>query len=127
MDSVLMENRWIAAAELSELTEADKKTKLMQSLNKYLDSSIHTVSDLSITDVILPKGGQCGMGAMYKALYSTVLTKTELSTMSYSDMKTSIFAAMEIPEEKWKDKLLLEKYQECRFNDSSTICSDLIN
>ena len=127
MDIALSENRWTTGTQLLEMSEADKKTKLMQSLNKHLNSSIHTVSDLSITDVILPNGGQCGMAAMYNALYSTVLTKTQLSTMSYSDMKNRLLAEMGQEEMKWKDKLLLRKYNECRFLNNFCVCYEFQN
>ena len=105
----------MAAEELQYLSETDKKTKLMESLHKHLNSSLHPIPDLSLTDVVLAKGGQCGMAAMYRALYSTVLTKTMLSTMSYSHMRTRLFAEMGKEENKWKDKVLLKEYYECKF------------
>ena len=111
VDSALLSNRWVTVEQLEQLSETDRKTKLMESLNKHLNSSLHTIPDLSLTDVVLAKGGQCGMAAMYRALYSTILTKTMLATMSYSHMRSRIFAEMGKDEKtfkKWKDKDLLD-------------------
>lgn len=108
----LLRNKWATATDLIGLSEVDKKTKLIKELHKRLNSSIHTIPDLSFSDITGPKMSLCGMAAMYRALYSTVLTKTVLSTIAYDPMRAKIFE--EIDEEEDKaiiDKVLLEKYQ----------------
>ena len=77
------------------MQEADKKNVLISKLNKNLNPEIHTLSDLSMRPVHGPEDGLCGVAAMYQALSSTVLTKSQLKNYDYGSMKKHIIEMIE--------------------------------
>ena len=66
--------------------EERKKTLLMERLNGKLNSSVHTQVDLSLREISSEQGGLCGLAAIYQALDSTLLTKSQLRAMGYEDL-----------------------------------------
>ena len=65
------------------MEDEEKKTLLVEKLGLSLNSSIHTVVDLSLREVSGEQGGLCGIAAIYQALASTVLTKSQLRVLGY--------------------------------------------
>ena len=66
--------------------EESKKTLLMERLNGKLNSSVHTQADLSLREISSEQGGLCGLAAIYQALDSTLLTKSQLRAMGYEEL-----------------------------------------
>ena len=95
LDTALLQNSWIEEDILSTMQEADKKNVLISKLNKNLNHEIHTLSDLSMRPVHAPEDGLCGVAAMYQALSSTVLTKSQLKNYDYGSMKKHIIQMIE--------------------------------
>ena len=95
LDTALLQNSWIEKDILSTMQEADKKNVLISKLNKNLNHEIHTLSDLSMRPVHAPEDGLCGVAAMYQALSSTVLTKSQLKNYDYGSMKKHILEMLE--------------------------------
>ena len=78
------------------MEDEEKKTLLVEKLGLSLNSSIHTVVDLSLREVSGEQGGLCGIAAIYQALASTVLTKSQLRTLGYQDMLAEVAAEMTV-------------------------------
>ena len=80
---------------MASMQEADKKNALISKLNKNLNSEVQTLSDLSMRPVHAQVDGLCGIAAIYQALSSTVLTKSQLKNYDYGSMKKHILGMLE--------------------------------
>ena len=83
----LLTNDWIAPDSVKDLQVADAKVVLISKLNSLLDNTVHTIPELSLRDVSAAKDGLCGLAGMYKALYDTVLTESQMKTMDAKSMR----------------------------------------
>ena len=72
------------------MEEADINNLLIQKLNYYYDSQVHSIVDLSMRDVTGDKGSLCGMAALYQAARQTILTISQLKQMSFLDVKAQV-------------------------------------
>lgn len=99
----LLKNDWIAPDAIKDLQKADAKFILINKLNSLLDSSIHTIPDLSLREVNSDYDGLCGLAATYKALYDTILTESELKTMNYDSMRSVILEELNVFDESLED------------------------
>ena len=82
----MLENTWSTQEELATLEEETKKALLTDKLNLKLNDSVHTVVDLSLRPISGEQGGLCGLAAIYQALDSTLLTKSQLRSMAYEEL-----------------------------------------
>ena len=123
LDTALLQNSWADEESLATMLDADKKNVLISKLNKNLNGEVQTLSDLSMRPVNAEVDGLCGIAAIYQALLSTVLTKSQLRTLDYESMKKHMiemighFSSYTYTHyQVWKkdlkknDKLLLDKY-----------------
>lgn len=83
-------NEWFTADFTEPLDPSDAKTELIGQLYKVLNKTSHSLPDLSLRKAQSPNNGLCGLAALYKALYDTILTKAALKQMGYIDMRTKI-------------------------------------
>ena len=121
--TALLQNSWSDEESLASMQDADKKNILISKLNKNLNSEIQTLSDLSMRPVNAQVDGLCGIAAIYQALSSTLLTKSQLRNYDYESMKKYILEMIEhfssyayINYNKWKkdlkksDRFMLNRY-----------------
>ena len=87
LDTALLQNSWADEESLTTMLDADKKNALISKLNKNLNGDVQTLSDLSMRPVNAEVDGLCGMAAIYQALLSTYLTKSQLRNLDYESMK----------------------------------------
>ena len=100
------------------MEDEEKKTLLVEKLGLSLNSSIHTVVDLSLREVSGEQGGLCGIAAIYQALASTVLTKSQLRTIGYQDMLAEVAAEMTVTTkslEALSDADILLFFYDCKY------------
>ena len=90
MDLAMTSNKWATLEDLDGLAEADRKNILNQALRDNLNSEVHNLVDLMFRDTSSDLGSLCAMSFMYKALYDTILTDTQLTTYTYDKMKETI-------------------------------------
>ncbi len=83
-------NEWFTADFIESLDPSDAKTELIGQLYNVLNKTSHSIPDLSLRKVQSPNNGLCGLAALYKALYDTILTKAALKQMGYMDMRSKI-------------------------------------
>ena len=101
--------------------EDKKKALLTERLNMKLNESVHTVVDLGLRQVSAEQGGLCGLAAIYQALDSTILTKSQLRSMSYEDLVEVMAVEMGIPINdagKKSDAEMLMHLHDCEFSHS---------
>ena len=96
MQAALLHNNWATPEALDGLEEADKKSRLINEINLKMDPSIHTVMELSLRPVEAEQGGLCGLAALYLALKDTIMTKSQLATMSYDTAREQIAGEMNL-------------------------------
>ena len=109
----LINNQWFSEEELVDLDNNEVKSKLVNRLNNFYDSSIHSNMDLKLRNEIGDKGSLCGLATIYQAAVQTVLTVSAIKQMGFDDVKRTIGAEMNIDPistQKMKDKDLLELY-----------------
>ena len=90
----------------------------MERLNMKLNESVHTVVDLGLRQVSAEQGGLCGLAAIYQALDSTILTKSQLRSMSYEELVEVMADEMGIPINdagKKSDAEMLLHLHDCEF------------
>ena len=83
-----------------------------------LNESVHTVVDLGLRQVSAEQGGLCGLAAIYQALDSTILTKSQLRSMSYEELVEVMADEMGIPindARKKSDAEMLLHLQDCEY------------
>ena len=98
--------------------EDKKKALLTERLNMKLNDSVHTVVDLGLRQVSSEQGGLCGLAAIYQALDSTILTKSQLRSMSYEELVEVMADEMGIPindARKKSDAEMLMHLHDCEF------------
>ena len=88
-DNLVM-NEWLTADFMSLLEPSDAKLELVSQLYNLLNKTIHSIPDLSMRNIRSPTEGLCGIAALYKALYDTILTKSALKLIGYYDMRNKI-------------------------------------
>ena len=84
-----------------------------------LNDSVHTVVDLGLRQVSSEQGGLCGLAAIYQALDSTILTKSQLRSMSYEELVEVMADEMGIPindARKKSDAEMLMHLHDCEFS-----------
>ena len=88
--------------ELSNMTSMEKKKVLEEML----------VIRLNITQP--PSSTElCGVAGLYEALYSTVLTRSQLAGMGVEGMRSRIFGEIGKEVDDSKDEELLQEYHKC--------------
>ena len=98
--------------------EESKKTLLMERLNGKLNSSVHTQADLSLREISSEQGGLCGLAAIYQALDSTLLTKSQLRAMGYEDLVEVMAEEMKMDMDdarKKSDAEMLMHLHDCKY------------
>ena len=88
----------------------------MERLNMKLNDTVHTVVDLGLRQISAEQGGLCGLAAIYQALDSTILTKSQLRSMSYEELVEVMADEMGIPlkdAQKKPDAELLMHLHDC--------------
>ena len=98
--------------------EDKKKAKLTERLNMKLNDTVHTVVDLGLRQISAEQGGLCGLAAIYQALDSTILTKSQLRSMSYEELVEVMADEMGIPindARKKSDAEMLLHLHDCEF------------
>ena len=113
MKLALINNQWYSEEELTDLDNAKIKSKLVNRLNNYYDSSIHSNMDLNLRNEMGDKGSLCGLATIYQAAVQSVLTVSAIKQMGFDDVKRTLGAEMNIDPistQKMKDKDLLELY-----------------
>ena len=96
--------------------EDKKKALLTDRLNMKLNDTVHTVVDLGLRQISAEQGGLCGLAAIYQALDSTILTKSQLRSMSYEELVEVMADEMGIPlkdAQKKPDAELLMHLHDC--------------
>ena len=91
---------------------------MTERLNMKLNDSVHTVVDLGLREVSAEQGGLCGLAAIYQALDSTILTKSQLRSMSYEELVEVMADEMGIPindARKKSDAEMLLHLHDCEF------------
>ena len=109
----LINNQWFSEEEVVDLDNAQVKTLLVNRLNNFYDSSIHSNMDLSLRNEMGDKGSLCGLATVYQAAVQTVLTVSAIKQMGFDDVKRALGAEMgidPISTQKMKDKELLQLY-----------------
>ena len=100
------------------MEDEEKKTLLVEKLGLSLNSSIHTVVDLSLREVSGEQGGLCGIAAMYQALASTLLTTSQLRVMGYEALIEIMANEMIITDQKKVQKMsdaeILMHFYDCK-------------
>ena len=84
-----------------------------------LNDSVHTVVDLGLRQVSSEQDGLCGLAAIYQALDSTILTKSQLRSMSYEELVEVMADEMGIPindARKKSDAEMLMHLHDCEFS-----------
>ena len=79
------------------MDEADSKNLLIKKLNFFLHTDYHSVTDLSMRDVMGDKGSLCGLSALYQAAVNTLLTVSHLKQLSYDDIRKILTEEMDSP------------------------------
>ena len=113
MKLTLINNQWFSEEEVVDLDNAQVKTLLVNRLNNFYDSSIHSNMDLSLRNEMGDKGSLCGLATVYQAAVQTVLTVSAIKQMGFDDVKRTLGAEMgidPISTQKMKDKELLQLY-----------------
>ena len=98
LDIALTSNNWATYGDLDGLAESDRKNIITQALRDKLDGEEHTLVDLMFRDISSEYGSLCGMALMYKALYDTILTDSQLTAYTYDKMKFALAQEIKMPE-----------------------------
>ena len=116
MDMVLEDNGWVTASEkeLDSLSLHDKKSRLILMLSHSLDSSVHSVVELTERKVAAVRGGLCGLGALYRALADTLFTPSQLRAMEYQTLREAIEELSGKDSNRLSDRDLLLKLHDCK-------------
>ena len=106
------------------MEEADINNMLVQKLNYYYDSQVHSIVDLSMREVTGDKGSLCGMAALYQAARQTILTISQLKQMSFLDVKAQVGERLGYDlagAKKQKDVNIINEFHSCKFLTKPTI------
>ena len=118
IEQSLINNFWATTEELASMEEADINNLLVQKLNYYYDSQVHSIVDLSMRDVTGDKGSLCGMAALYQAARQTILTISQLKQMSFLDVKAQVGERLGYDlagAKKQKDVKIINEFYGCKF------------
>lgn len=115
LSAALLQNRWVTTAELSSMTEADMKTRLVAGLHLRLMGSSHTVNDLNSREISVSKGGLCGLAGLQQALGSSLVSSSQLRSLSYVDIRQRMEQEMMMGPSRMSDADLLSEFFSCRF------------
>ena len=110
IDKSLLENGWADMSSLN-VSDSEKKSLLINQLNKHIDGKVHTFPELSVRPVIGPKGSLCGIAAIHQALRDTIISTSELTTMSHKKMRLVVMKELDLDpadNDDMPDKKLLE-------------------
>ena len=114
LDSSLLLNLWANATELESLGENDKKKRLVASLSLRLDSSVHSQQELNQRSLSGPEGGLCGLAALQHGLGQTIMSRSQLRTLSYETMRQKITEEIGMPSSsRHSDADLLMHFHDC--------------
>ena len=114
---MLKDNGWVTASEkkLDSLSNHDKKSQLIAMLSHSLDSSVHSVVELTERKVAAGRGGLCGLGALYRALADTLFTPSQLWGMEYQGLRRAIQGELSGKDiKRLSDRDVLLKFHECK-------------
>ena len=116
-----MQNNWIASDSVDSIQEEDAKYILIEQLHKNLNSTYHDFPDLASREKAAGFGGLCGIASIFKALYDTILTLSQLKLINYDTMREIIlnktvkrngsFANVS----QLNDMEILRHYHQCKF------------
>ena len=98
--------------------EEGKKALLMEKLNRNLNSSVHNQVDLSLREISSEQGGLCGLAAIYQAVDSTLLTKSQLRAMGYEELVEVMAEEMRMDMDdarKKSDAEMLMHFHDCEY------------
>ena len=118
IEQSLINNFWASSEELAAMEEADINNLLVQKLNYYYDSQIHSIVDLSMREVTGDKGSLCGMAGLYQAASQTILTVSQLKQMSFLDVKAQVGERLGYDlaaSKKQKDVEIINEFHRCKF------------
>ena len=97
MELGLLMNEWAIGDDLKGLDQSDVKALLALKLSQKLDPQEHSLPELAVRDISAPTGGLCGLAFLYKALYDTILTESQLTKHSHVSMKKVILNELNMP------------------------------
>ena len=107
------------------MDEADSKNLLIKKLNFFLHTDYHSVTDLSMRDVMGDKGSLCGLSALYQAGVNTLLTVSHLKQLSYDDIRKILTEEMDSPTAAaMTDSDFLKEFNKCQY---SIAASNILN
>ena len=123
LTDALLQNHWTTEDELAKLDGEGMKSLLIEQLGRELSPAVHTVVDLSLREVSTAKGGLCGLAALYQAMDSTLLSKSQLKITGYEDIRAIITQEMLLKDSATKDLSdadLLMHFYDCKLDDYLT-------
>ena len=115
----LLQNQWTTEDELAKLDGEGMKSLLVELLGRELSPAVHTVVDLSLREVSAAQGGLCGLAALYQAMDSTLLSKSQLRNTGYEDIRAIITQEMLLKDSSTKDLSdtdLLMHFYDCKLD-----------
>ena len=134
-----MQNNWIASDSVDSIQELDAKYILIEKIRKNLNSTDHDFLDLASREKAADFGGLCGIASLFKALYDTILTLSQLKLINYDTMREIILNKTLMRNESFanvsdlNDMEILRHYYQCKFSipalsiGSLFLLPDLVN
>ena len=113
MTKTLINNKWAAEEDLTDMDVTDIKDFLFGRLENFYNREVHSRLDLNLRQETGDKGSICGLGALYQAGVSTILSVSELKQMSYDEVKAKLGEVAGFDSsiiKKQKDKVVLELF-----------------